>query len=371
MESSVGHIRDLPRARVTFPPHTRARVGRCLGVDVDNGFKPLYVVSADKRDVVSRLRALLKQASELYLATDEDREGESIAWHLTEVLAPKVPVKRMVFHEITPAAIERGVQNWRDLDRRLVDAQEARRILDRLYGYEVSPVLWKKVMPRLSAGRVQSVATRMIVERERDRMRFRAANWWDLEGAFEVAGPGTRGGATPTEGTVSSEEAEEAEERRLRATLVSVGGTAVATGRDFSETGELKSSGLALLDEPVARELARALQGQPFQVRSVTEKPYRRSPAPPFMTSTLQQEAGRKLRFGAQRTMQVAQRLYEQGWITYMRNRLHDIVGRGPGGGQGPGRGAVRGEVRPRTSSPLRAQGQERTGGSRGDSAGG
>ncbi len=319
VESSVGHIRDLPRRAGDVPPAYKGEGWARLGVDVDNGFKPLYVVSADKRDVVSRLRALLKQASELYLATDEDREGESIAWHLTEVLAPKVPVKRMVFHEITPAAIERAVQNWRDLDRRLVDAQEARRILDRLYGYEVSPVLWKKVMPRLSAGRVQSVATRMIVERERDRMRFRAANWWDLEGAFEVAGPGTRGGATPTEGTVSSEEAEEAEERRLRATLVSVGGTAVATGRDFSETGELKSSGLALLDEPVARELARALQGQPFQVRSVTEKPYRRSPAPPFMTSTLQQEAGRKLRFGAQRTMQVAQRLYEQGWITYMR----------------------------------------------------
>ena len=371
VESSVGHIRDLPRRAGDVPPAYKGEGWARLGVDVDNGFKPLYVVSADKRDVVSRLRALLKQASELYLATDEDREGESIAWHLTEVLAPKVPVKRMVFHEITPAAIERAVQNWRDLDRRLVDAQEARRILDRLYGYEVSPVLWKKVMPRLSAGRVQSVATRMIVERERDRMRFRAANWWDLEGAFEVAGPGTRGGATPTEGTVSSEEAEEAEERRLRATLVSVGGTAVATGRDFSETGELKSSGLALLDEPVARELARALQGQPFQVRSVTEKPYRRSPAPPFMTSTLQQEAGRKLRFGAQRTMQVAQRLYEQGWITYMRTDSTTLSDEALAAARGQAARAVRGEVRPRTSSPLRAQGQERTGGSRGDSAGG
>jgi DNA topoisomerase-1 len=316
VESSVGHIRDLPRRAGDVPLAYKGEGWARLGVDVDNGFKPLYVVSAEKKDVVSRLRTLLKQASELYLATDEDREGESIAWHLTEVLAPKVPVKRMVFHEITPAAIARAVQDWRELDRRLVDAQEARRILDRLYGYEVSPVLWKKVMPRLSAGRVQSVANRMIVERERDRMRFRAASWWDLDGTFEVAAPGMGGVAPVTKGT---EQTEEAEERRLRATLVSVGGTPVATGRDFSETGELKGSKLVLLDETAARDLATGLQGQPFQVRSVTEKPYRRAPAPPFMTSTLQQEASRKFRFGTQRTMQVAQRLYEQGWITYMR----------------------------------------------------
>ena len=274
-------------------------------MDVDNGFKPLYVVAAEKKDVVSRLKSLLKQASELYLATDEDREGESIAWHLTQVLAPTVPVKRMVFHEITPAAIARAVQEWRDLDLRLVDAQEARRILDRLYGYEVSPVLWKKVMPRLSAGRVQSVATRMIVERERARMRFRTASWWDLEGTFEV----------PARDSASGD----VESRRFAATLVGVGGVPVATGRDFSETGELKSPRLVLLDETTAVDLARRLEGQSFVVRSVTEKPYRRSPAPPFMTSTLQQEASRKLRFGAQRTMQMAQRLYEQGWITYMR----------------------------------------------------
>ncbi|HLI74478.1 MAG TPA: type I DNA topoisomerase [Acidimicrobiales bacterium] len=295
VESSVGHIRDLPRRANEVPPAYKSEGWARLGVDVDNGFKPLYVVAAEKRPVVTRLKQLVKDASELYLATDEDREGESIAWHLTEVLAPRVPVKRMVFHEITPAAIQRAVEEWRDLDRRLVDAQEARRILDRLYGYEVSPVLWKKVMPRLSAGRVQSVATRMIVERERARMRFRSATWWDLEGSFVAAG-------SP-----------------FAATLVAVGGTPIATGRDFDESGRLTKADVRLLDESEAGRLARGLAGQPFTVRSVTEKPYRRSPAPPFMTSTLQQEAGRKLRFGAQRTMQVAQGLYEQGWITYMR----------------------------------------------------
>jgi len=295
VESSVGHIRDLPRRANEVPAAYKAEGWARLGVDVDNGFKPLYVVAPEKRSVVTRLKTLLKDASEVYLATDEDREGESIAWHLTEVLAPRVPVKRMVFHEITPAAIERAVEEWRELDRRLVDAQEARRILDRLYGYEVSPVLWKKVMPRLSAGRVQSVATRMIVERERARMRFRAATWWDLEGTFDAAGP------------------------PFVANLVSVGGTPVATGRDFNETGQLIRADARVLGEDDATRLAQGLVGQPFTVRSVTEKPYRRSPAPPFMTSTLQQEASRKLRFGAQRAMQVAQGLYEAGWITYMR----------------------------------------------------
>jgi len=295
VESSVGHIRDLPRRADEVPAAYKGEGWARLGVDVDNGFKPLYVVAPEKKSVVARLKALLKEASEVFLATDEDREGESIAWHLTEVLSPRVPVKRMVFHEITPAAIHRAVEEWRELDRRLVDAQEARRILDRLYGYEVSPVLWKKVMPRLSAGRVQSVATRMIVERERARMRFRAATWWDLEGTFDAAG------------------------QRFSATLVSVGGTTVATGRDFSETGALADRAVVLLGEAEAARLAEGLTGQPFTVSSVTDKPYRRSPAAPFMTSTLQQEASRKLRFGAQRTMQVAQRLYEQGWITYMR----------------------------------------------------
>ncbi len=301
VESSVGHIRDLPRRANEVPAAYKGEGWARLGVDVDNGFKPLYVVAPEKRDVVAKLKALVKQASEVYLATDEDREGESIAWHLSEVLSPQVPVKRMVFHEITPSAIQRAVEEWRDLDRRLVDAQEARRILDRLYGYEVSPVLWKKIMPRLSAGRVQSVATRMIVERERARMKFRPATWWDLDGTFE---------APNSDGTPQS----------FGANLVSLGGTTVASGRDFSETGVLSARGeVRVLGEEEATALAAGLVDQPFTVKSVTEKPLRRSPAPPFMTSTLQQEASRKLRFGAQRTMQVAQRLYEQGWITYMR----------------------------------------------------
>ncbi len=302
VESSIGHIRDLPRGADEVPAALKGEAWARLGVDVDNGFKPLYVVSPDKKQHVAKLKSLVKQASEVYLASDEDREGESIAWHLLEVLSPTVPVKRMVFHEITPAAIERAVHEWRDVDRRLVDAQEARRILDRLYGYEVSPVLWKKVMPRLSAGRVQSVATRMVVERERARMRFRSAAWWGIEGTFAVA------------------EASEGSPATLDASLVSIDGVALATGRDFGESGELVAKGpVHVLGEAEARALAAGLEGQPFSVTSVTEKPFRRSPAAPFITSTLQQEAGRKLRFSAQRTMQVAQRLYEAGWITYMR----------------------------------------------------
>ena len=298
VESSVGHIRDLPRGADEVPAAYKGESWARLGVDVDNGFKPLYVIATPKKSVVANLKKLLKGADELYLATDEDREGESIAWHLSEVLAPTVPVKRMVFHEITPAAIARAVDEWRDLDRRLVDAQEARRILDRLYGYEVSPVLWRKVMPRLSAGRVQSVATRMVVERERARMRFRSATWWGIDGTFaNAAAPAGFGAA-----------------------LVALGGTTVATGKDFDENGEQTGkSPVRVLGEEVAASVASALVGQTFRVSSVTERPFRRSPAAPFMTSTLQQEAGRKLRFSAQRSMQVAQRLYEQGYITYMR----------------------------------------------------
>ncbi len=306
VESSVGHIRDLPRGADEIPAAYKGEEWSRLGVDVDNGFKPLYVVSPEKKSVVANLKRQLKRADELYLATDEDREGESIAWHLYEVLAPQIPVKRMVFHEITPAALQRAVEHPRELDRRLVDAQEARRILDRLYGYEVSPVLWKKVMPRLSAGRVQSVATRMIVERERARMRFRSATWWGLEGTF--ASPGRTGAADP------------AVPPSFAATLVTLDGTPVATGRDFNADGEVDHPDrVRVIDEPVARALAEGLVDATFTVTSVTERPFRRSPAPPFMTSTLQQEAGRKLRFSAQRAMQVAQRLYEQGWITYMR----------------------------------------------------
>ncbi|MGI9079775.1 MAG: type I DNA topoisomerase [Acidimicrobiales bacterium] len=298
VESSIGHIRDLPRGAADVPAAYKAEGWARLGVDVDNGFKPLYVVASEKKHVVTKLKQLLKQADELYLATDEDREGESIAWHLMEVLSPPagVPVKRMVFHEITAAAIREAVQNTRDLDRRLVDAQEARRILDRLYGYEVSPVLWKKVLPKLSAGRVQSVATRILVERERARMRFRAGSYSDLEGRF-FKGPAGFG-----------------------ATLVAIDGTRLATGRDFGDTGTLpEGAKVVVLDHARAEALAGGLADSRFSVRSVEEKPYRRSPYAPFMTSTLQQEAGRKLRFTSKRAMGVAQRLYENGYITYMR----------------------------------------------------
>ncbi|MGH9076623.1 MAG: type I DNA topoisomerase, partial [Acidimicrobiales bacterium] len=299
VESSIGHIRDLPRNAADVPTAFKGEPWARLGVDVDNDFKPLYVVSKEKREQVRKLKGLVKDASELYLATDEDREGESIAWHLLEVLAPRVPVRRMVFHEITRPAIARAVEESRDLDRRLVDAQEARRILDRLYGYEVSPVLWKKVMPNLSAGRVQSVATRLVVERERDRMSFRSASYWDVAGRFEAAGKGEAGA--------------------FGATLAALNGARLVTGRDFDASGVVRARGLARLDEAGARRLAAGLEGAAFSVRSVEEKPWRRTPYPPFMTSTLQQEAGRKLRFTSARTMRVAQDLYESGYITYMR----------------------------------------------------
>jgi len=299
VESSVGHIRDLPSDAKEVPAAYKHEPWARLGVDVDNGFKPLYVVVPGKRERVSKLRSLLRDASEVYLATDEDREGESIAWHLLEVLHPQVPVKRMVFHEITRDAIRKAMEHPRDLDRRLVDAQETRRILDRLYGYELSPVLWKKVLPRLSAGRVQSVATRLLVERERARMAFRTASYWDLAGRFRPAAP-TGNGA-------------------FAAQLVALDGTRLASGRDFGDNGELARTDVLVLDETRARALAEGLAGASFNVRSVEEKPWRRSPYPPFMTSTLQQEASRKLRFSAARAMRVAQDLYEAGYITYMR----------------------------------------------------
>jgi DNA topoisomerase-1 len=302
VESSIGHIRDLPRNAADVPAKYKGESWARLGVDVDNGFEPLYVISPDHRQQVTKLRDLLKNATELYLATDEDREGEAIAWHLVETLKPRVPIRRMVFHEITPEAIRRAVDNPRDIDSDLVDAQETRRILDRLYGYEVSPVLWKKVMPKLSAGRVQSVATRLVVERERSRMRFRSAEYWDVEGLFATKEP-------PTAGDPST----------FTATLVAVDDSRVATGRDFDpDTGRTRSDVLHL-DEPGARGLVARLQNAAFQVTRVEEKPYRRRPYAPFMTSTLQQEAGRKLRFSVERTMRTAQRLYENGYITYMR----------------------------------------------------
>ncbi|WP_425302658.1 type I DNA topoisomerase [Nocardia wallacei] len=303
VEASVGHIRDLPRGAADVPAKYKGQSWARLGVDVDNDFEPIYVVSPDKKAKVSELKSLLADADELYLATDPDREGEAIAWHLLETLKPKVPVRRMVFHEITEPAIRAAAADTRELDNDLVDAQETRRILDRLYGYEVSPVLWKKVMPRLSAGRVQSVATRIIVQRERERMAFRSAEYWDIAAKFD-AGTGEGDAANP---------------RTFGARLVTVDGSRVAGGRDFGADGQLKTSGVTVLDESYARRLAEALAGADFQVSSVESKPYTRRPYPPFMTSTLQQEAARKLRFGSERTMRVAQRLYENGYITYMR----------------------------------------------------
>jgi DNA topoisomerase I len=300
VESSIGHIRDLPRKAQEVPAAYKDEPwAKRWGVDVDNDFKPLYIVPPEKKAQVTKLKALLKDADEVYLATDEDREGEAIAWHLLEVLSPRVPVRRMVFHEITRSAIERAVQESRDLDRKLVDAQETRRILDRLVGWDISEVLWKKVSPRLSAGRVQSVATRLVVERERSRMAFRSAGYWDLEGQFAAKGV------------------------TFGATLSSVDGKRLATGKDFEPTtGRLSAAAadtVALLDEPAARGLLERLTGADYSVSSVESKDWTQRPHPPFMTSTLQQEASRKLRFGAERTMRLAQRLYEGGYITYMR----------------------------------------------------
>ncbi len=299
----MGHIRDLPRGAADVPAKYKGQPWARLGVDVDNDFEPIYVVSPDKKAKVSELKSLLADADELYLATDPDREGEAIAWHLLETLKPKVPVRRMVFHEITEPAIRAAAADTRELDNDLVDAQETRRILDRLYGYEVSPVLWKKVMPRLSAGRVQSVATRIVVQRERERMAFRSAEYWDIAAKFD-AGSG---------------EGDEANPRTFGARLVTVDGSRVVGGRDFGSDGQLRTKGVTVLDEGYARRLAEALQASDFQVSSVESKPYTRRPYAPFMTSTLQQEAARKLRFGSERTMRVAQRLYENGYITYMR----------------------------------------------------
>ncbi|GAB2956570.1 type I DNA topoisomerase [Streptomyces pseudoechinosporeus] len=301
VEASVGHIRDLPNGAAEVPEKYTGEVRR-LGVDVEHDFQPIYVVNADKRAQVKKLKDLLRDSDELFLATDEDREGEAIAWHLQEVLKPKVPVKRMVFHEITKAAIQAAVANPRELNQKLVDAQETRRILDRLYGYEVSPVLWKKVMPRLSAGRVQSVATRLVVERERERIAFRSAEYWDLTGTFGTGRAGDR-----------------SDPSSLVARLTTVDGRRVAQGRDFDSLGQLKSANTLHLDEANARALAAALENTNFSVRSVESKPYRRSPYAPFRTTTMQQEASRKLGFGAKATMQVAQKLYENGFITYMR----------------------------------------------------
>ncbi len=297
VESSMGHIRDLPRSASEIPARAKGEDWARLGVNVDAGFEPLYVVPKERKAHVKKLKDLLKGVDELYLATDEDREGEAIAWHLVEVLKPKVPVKRMVFHEITKPAIEAAFASPRDLDDRLVQAQEARRILDRLYGYEVSPVLWKKIQPKLSAGRVQSVAIRIVVERERERIAFKSASYWSIEGTFA--------------GT-------EDLNQTFGAVLSHVDELRVASGKDFDSGGKSKKN-VVVLDQDAATNLATSLSGADFAVDSVESKPYKRSPYPPFRTSTLQQDAGRKLRFSSSRTMSVAQRLYENGYITYMR----------------------------------------------------
>ena len=328
VEASVGHIRDLPRGAADVPAEYKKEPWARLGVNVDKGFEPLYVVSPDKKKKVSDLKAKLKQVDELYLATDPDREGEAIAWHLLEVLKPKVPVRRMVFHEITKPAILEAANNTRELDTDLVDAQEARRVLDRLYGYEVSPVLWKKVMPRLSAGRVQSVATRVIVERERERMKFVAAEYWDLQAQMQLSDSAISALTSGGSGSAgSAADAASQNPRSFEARLATVDGQRVAQGRDFGDDGKLKASkssqgskeSVLVLDQQRAQALAKGLEGAEMLVSSVEDKPYTRRPYPPFMTSTLQQEAGRKLRFTSERTMRIAQRLYENGHITYMR----------------------------------------------------
>ncbi|HMQ14596.1 MAG TPA: type I DNA topoisomerase [Phycisphaerae bacterium] len=299
VESSIGHIRDLPSAASEIPEEIKDQPWARLGVNVDAGFDPVYIVPAKKKAQVRKLKQQLKDAVALYLATDEDREGEAIAWHLTEVLKPTCPVRRMVFDEITKAAITRALEETRSVDRALVNAQEARRILDRLFGYEVSPVLWRKVKPKLSAGRVQSVATRLVVERERARMRFAVAEYWDIAADLAVKQP----------------------HAAFSARLVELDGRRVAIGKDFEETtGRLKpGSDAVLVDRSRAERVAERLRSAAFTVSEVSEKPFTARPYAPFITSTLQQEAGRKLRFGAQRTMRIAQSLYENGYITYMR----------------------------------------------------
>ena len=343
VESSIGHVRDLPNRASDVPEAQRKRFG-ALGVDVSKDFEPYYVVDPKKKKVVTELKKQLAGADELLLATDEDREGEAIAWHLVELLKPKIPVRRMVFHEITKDAITRALHETRSIDARLVDAQETRRILDRLYGYEVSPVLWKKVTRGLSAGRVQSVATRLVVERERERMAFTSAVYWDLLATFD---PGA-----------------------FQARLVSVAGARVAQGTRLRlDSDPLAATSLVRLDEDAARSLAAGLEGASFRVGSVDEKPYRRKPAAPFRTATLQQEASRKLRFSAQTTMRVAQRLYESGYITYMRTDSTTLSETALDAARAQATTALRRRPRPREAPPLRAGGGERARGARGHPA--
>ena len=297
VEASIGHVRDLPQGAKEIPAEFKGEDWAYLGVNVNHDFDPVYIIPPGKTAQVRKLRGLLKESKDLYLATDEDREGEAISWHLHELLKPKVPVHRLVFHEITKEAIDEALANPRSIDQALVRAQETRRIVDRLYGYEVSPLLWRKVRPKLSAGRVQSVAVRLIVERERQRMAFRSATYWDLIGTFANR-----------------------EQQQLQATLASVNDRPIPSGKDFdAATGKLKDDKALLLDEAAANQLVEKLRAATFRVLSLEEKPYTSKPYPPFTTSTLQQEANRKLGYTARRTMQIAQSLYENGHITYMR----------------------------------------------------
>lgn len=306
VESSRGHVRDLPNNAAEVPTKYKGQPWSRLGVNIEEGFSPLYVVNPEKRSTIKKLKDELKDVDELFLATDEDREGEAIAWHLLQELKPKVPVKRMVFHEITQEAIRAAVENPRELDQDLVDAQETRRILDRLYGYEVSPVLWKKVMPKLSAGRVQSVATRLVVDRERKRIAFVPAEYWDLNIKLDAGA--------------------DADVRQFPARLANLDGTRIARGNDFDDAGKL-TSGVFALTEKDATGIAEALKKADISVADIENKPYRRRPAAPFRTTTLQQEAGRKLGFSTDRTMRVAQQLYESGFITYMRTDSVSLSG--------------------------------------------
>ena len=347
VEASIGHVRDLPQKAAEIPDAYRKEQWSRLGVNVENDFAPLYIVPPGKTAQVRKLKGLVKDAKDLYLATDEDREGEAISWHLNELLKPKIPVHRLVFHEITKEAIEEALSHPRQIDDDLVKAQETRRIVDRLYGYEVSPLLWKKVRPKLSAGRVQSVAVRLIVERERQRMAFHEAAYWDLIGQFANTGG-----------------------QEFQADLVSVDGRKIPEGKDFDPaTGKLKNDELLLLDGQQAGALAERLSKATFAVAKLDDKPYTSKPYPPFTTSTLQQEANRKLGFSARRTMQAAQSLYENGHITYMRtdstnlaqvaiDAARELVARE----YGP-------EYLPDCAARLSDEGEERPRGTRGDSA--
>ncbi len=297
VEASIGHIRDLPQGAKELPEQYKSEKWAYLGVNIDEDFQPVYIVPADKKKQVSKLRQLLKECKDLYLATDEDREGEAISWHLQEVLKPKVPVHRLVFHEITQEAIQHAIENPRQIDEAMVRAQETRRILDRLFGFDVSQLLWRKVGPKLSAGRVQSVAVRLIVDRERERMAFHSATYASLLGTF----------APPAASAFD-------------AALVSYRGQRIPSGKDFdAATGQIKDPNLLVMDEATANRLAEELRGATFTVTKIEDKPFKERPKAPFTTSTLQQEANRKLGFTARRTMQIAQFLYENGYITYMR----------------------------------------------------